>query len=340
MVEEITLVSTFCRKFEQDLFAMNERILIIGASGQIGIELTERLRGQYGVDAVVASDMKEQPDAALQNGPYEVLNTLDKDRLHEIVKKYNITQVYQLAALLSATAEKNPAFAWELNMNGLFYALDMAKEGWVKKVYWPSSIAVFGPSTPRWNTPQDTVMDPNTVYGISKLAGERWCDYYHQKFGVDVRSLRYPGLIGYKSAPGGGTTDYAVDIFYKALQEGNYTSFLGPDSALPMMMMSDAIQATLQLMDADRGRLTVGGAYNLAGMTFTPAQLAHEIQHHLPDFVIQYAPDFRQAIADSWPASIDDSVAQRDWDWKAQYDTPALVSKMLDEISKKISCVL
>jgi len=340
LVEEITLVSTFCRKFEQDLFAMNERILIIGASGQIGIELTERLRGQYGVDAVVASDMKEQPDAALQNGPYEVLNTLDKDRLHEIVKKYNITQVYQLAALLSATAEKNPAFAWELNMNGLFYALDMAKEGWVKKVYWPSSIAVFGPSTPRWNTPQDTVMDPNTVYGISKLAGERWCDYYHQKFGVDVRSLRYPGLIGYKSAPGGGTTDYAVDIFYKALQEGNYTSFLGPDSALPMMMMSDAIQATLQLMDADRGRLTVGGSYNLAGMTFTPAQLAHEIQHHLPDFVIQYAPDFRQAIADSWPASIDDSVAQRDWDWKAQYDTPALVSKMLDEISKKISCVL
>jgi nucleoside-diphosphate-sugar epimerase len=329
LVEEITLVSTFCRKFEQDLFAMNERILIIGASGQIGIELTERLRSQYGVDAVVASDMKEQPDVALQNGPYEVLNTLDKDRLHEIVKKYNITQVYQLAALLSATAEKNPAFAWELNMNGLFYVLDLAKEGLVKKVYWPSSIAVFGPSTPRWNTPQDTVMDPNTVYGISKLAGERWCDYYHQKFGVDVRSLRYPGLIGYKSAPGGGTTDYAVDIFYKALQQGNYTSFLGPDSALPMMMMSDAIQATLQLMDADRGRLT-----------FTPAQLAHEIQSHLPDFVIQYAPDFRQAIADSWPASIDDSVAQRDWDWKAQYDTPALVSKMLDEISKKISCVL
>ena len=340
MVEEITLVSTFCRKFEQDLFAMNERILIIGASGQIGIELTERLRSQYGADAVVASDMKEQPDAALQNGPYEVLNTLDKNRLHEIVKKYNISQVYQLAALLSATAEKNPAFAWELNMNGLFYVLDLAKEGLVKKVYWPSSIAVFGPSTPRWNTPQDTVMDPNTVYGISKLAGERWCDYYHQKFGVDVRSLRYPGLIGYKSAPGGGTTDYAVDIFYKALQEGSYTSFLGPDSALPMMMMSDAIQATLQLMDADRGRLTLGGAYNLAGMTFTPAQLAHEIQSHLPHFVIQYAPDFRQAIADSWPASIDDSVAQRDWDWKAQYDTPALVSKMLEEISKKISCVL
>jgi nucleoside-diphosphate-sugar epimerase len=340
LVEEITLVSTFCRKFEQDLFAMNERILIIGASGQIGIELTERLRSQYGADAVVASDMKEQPDAALQNGPYEVLNTLDKNRLHEIVKKYNISQVYQLAALLSATAEKNPAFAWELNMNGLFYVLDLAKEGLVKKVYWPSSIAVFGPSTPRWNTPQDTVMDPNTVYGISKLAGERWCDYYHQKFGVDVRSLRYPGLIGYKSAPGGGTTDYAVDIFYKALQEGSYTSFLGPDSALPMMMMSDAIQATLQLMDADRGRLTLGGAYNLAGMTFTPAQLAHEIQSHLPHFVIQYAPDFRQAIADSWPASIDDSIAQRDWDWKAQYDTPALVSKMLEEISKKISCVL
>ena len=315
---------------------MSEKILIIGASGQIGIELTERLRTQYGHESVVASDMKEVPDAALENGPYEVLNTLDKEKLGSIVKKYGITQVYQLAALLSATAEKNPSFAWELNMNGLFYVLDLAKEGCVKKVYWPSSIAVFGPSTPRWNTPQDTVMDPNTVYGISKLAGERWCDYYHQKFGVDVRSIRYPGLIGYKSAPGGGTTDYAVDIFYKALQEGTYTSFLGPESALPMMMMSDAIQATVQLMEADRHRLTVGGAYNLAGMTFTPAELATEIQRHLPAFSIQYAPDFRQAIADSWPASIDDSVAKKDWDWKAEYDTVALVSKMLEEIKKKI----
>jgi len=336
LVEEITLVSWFCRKFEQDLFAMNERILIIGASGQIGIELTERLRLQYGVDSVIASDIKEVPDIALQKGPYVELSTLDKHRLLEIVKQYGITQVYQLAAILSATAERNPAFAWELNMNGLFYVLDLAKEGWVKKVYWPSSIAVFGPSTPRWNTPQDTVMDPNTVYGISKLAGERWCDYYHQKFGVDVRSLRYPGLIGYKSAPGGGTTDYAVDIFYKALNEGSYTSFLGPDSALPMMMMSDAIQATVQLMDAERERLTVDGAYNLAGMTFTPAELAAEIKKHIPHFSIQYAPDFRQAIADSWPASIDDSVARRDWNWKAEYDISSLVSKMITEIKKKI----
>ena len=335
MAEEITLVSRFCRKFEQELFAMNEKILIIGASGQIGIELTERLRQQYGPEAVIASDIKEIPDAALQNGPYEELSTLDKHRLLEVVKKHGITQVYQLAALLSATAEKNPAFAWELNMNGLFYVLDLAKEGLVKKVYWPSSIAVFGPSTPRWNTPQNTIMDPNTVYGISKLAGERWCDYYHQKFGVDVRSIRYPGLIGYKSAPGGGTTDYAVDIFYKALQVGKFTSFLGPDSALPMMMMSDAIQATVQLMEADRTRLTVGGAYNLAGMTFTPAELAEEIKKHLPDFSIDYAPDFRQAIANSWPASIDDSIAQRDWDWKAEYDTAALVAKMLEEIKKK-----
>lgn len=315
---------------------MKESILIIGASGQIGIELTERLREQYGVEAVIASDIKEVPDEALQDGPYEQLSTLDKHRLLEVVKKYEVTQVYQLAALLSATAEKNPAFAWELNMNGLFHVLDFAKEGFIKKLYWPSSIAVFGPSTPRWNTPQDTVMDPSTVYGISKLAGERWCDYYHKKFGVDVRSIRYPGLIGYKSAPGGGTTDYAVDIFYKALQDGKFTSFLGPESALPMMMMSDAIQATVQLMEADRSRLTVGGAYNLAGMTFTPAELANEIKKHIPHFTIDYVPDFRQAIADSWPASIDDSIAQHDWDWKAAYDTPGLVSKMLEEIKKKI----
>jgi nucleoside-diphosphate-sugar epimerase len=317
---------------------MNEKILIIGASGQIGIELTERLRAEYGKDAVVASDVKATTDVdpILLEGPYEVLNILDKEGLHAVVKKHNINQVYLLAALLSATAEKNPAFAWELNMNGLFYVLDMAKEGILNKVYWPSSIAVFGPSTPRVMTPQDTIMDPNTVYGISKLAGERWCDYYHQKFNVDVRSIRYPGLIGYKSAPGGGTTDYAVDIFYKALQEGSYTCFLSADTALPMMMMSDAIQATVQLMQADPSRLTVGGAYNLAGMSFTPASLTAEIQKHLPSFTTQYAPDFRQAIADSWPGSIDDSVAQRDWDWKAEYDTPALVAKMLEEIKKKI----
>jgi nucleoside-diphosphate-sugar epimerase len=338
LVEEITLVSWFCRKFEQDLFSMNESILIIGASGQIGIELTERLRAEFGKEAVVASDVKatNEVDPVLLEGPYEVLNILDKEALYAVVKKHNIQQVYLLAALLSATAEKNPAFAWELNMNGLFYVLDMAKEGILNKVYWPSSIAVFGPSTPRLNTPQDTIMDPNTVYGISKLAGERWCDYYHQKYHVDVRSIRYPGLIGYKSAPGGGTTDYAVDIFYKALQDGRYTCFLSADTALPMMMMSDAIQATVQLMQADRSRLTVGGAYNLAGMSFTPASLTAEIQKHLPSFSIQYAPDFRQAIADSWPSSIDDSMAQRDWDWKAEYDTPALVSKMLEEIKKKI----
>jgi nucleoside-diphosphate-sugar epimerase len=265
-----------------------------------------------------------------------VLNTLDKDALFAVVKKYGITQIYQLAALLSATAEKNPGFAWELNMNGLFYILDLAKEKHIQKIYWPSSIAVFGPSTPKWNTPQDTVMDPNTVYGISKLAGERWCDYYHQKHQVDVRSIRYPGLIGYKSAPGGGTTDYAVDIFYKALQEKKYTCFLAGDTALPMMMMSDAIQATVQLMEADAARLTVGGAYNLAGMTFTPDELTTEIQNHIPEFTIEYQPDFRQAIANSWPSSIDDAIAARDWDWKAEYDTPKLVAKMLEEIKKKI----
>ena len=287
---------------------MSEKILIIGASGQIGIELTERLRAQWGNDAVVAADVKKESDVdpSLLSGPYEVLNTLDKDALFAVVKKYGITQIYQLAALLSATAEKNPGFAWELNMNGLFYILDLAKEKHIQKIYWPSSIAVFGPSTPKWNTPQDTVMDPNTVYGISKLAGERWCDYYHQKHQVDVRSIRYPGLIGYKSAPGGGTTDYAVDIFYKALQEKKYTCFLAGDTALPMMMMSDAIQATVQLMEADAARLTVGGAYNLAGMTFTPDELTTEIQNHIPEFTIEYQPDFRQAIANSWPSSIDD----------------------------------
>lgn len=317
---------------------MSEKILIIGASGQIGIELTERLRALWGNDSVVAADVKPESevDSSLLNGPYEVLNTLDKEALFSVVKKYQITQIYQLAALLSATAEKNPSFAWELNMNGLFYILDLAKEKHINKIYWPSSIAVFGPSTPQWNTPQDTVMDPNTVYGISKLAGERWCDYYHQKHQVDVRSIRYPGLIGYKSAPGGGTTDYAVDIFYKALQDGHYTCFLSADTALPMMMMSDAIQATVQLMEADATRLTVGGAYNLAGMTFTPAELTAEIQKYIPGFVTHYAPDFRQAIANSWPSSIDDAIAQRDWDWKAEYDTPKLVAKMLEEIKLKI----
>lgn len=317
---------------------MSEKILIIGASGQIGIELTERLRAQWGNYSVVAADVKPESevDSSLLNGPYEVLNTLDKEALFSVVKKYQITQIYQLAALLSATAEKNPSFAWELNMNGLFYILDLAKEKHINKIYWPSSIAVFGPSTPQWNTPQDTVMDPNTVYGISKLAGERWCDYYHQKHQVDVRSIRYPGLIGYKSAPGGGTTDYAVDIFYKALQDGHYTCFLSADTALPMMMMSDAIQATVQLMEADATRLTVGGAYNLAGMTFTPAELTAEIQKYIPGFVTHYAPDFRQAIANSWPSSIDDAIAQRDWDWKAEYDTPKLVAKMLEEIKLKI----
>ena len=317
---------------------MSEKILIIGASGQIGIGLTERLRAQWGNDSVVAADVKPESevDSSLLNGPYEVLNTLDKEALFSVVKKYQITQIYQLAALLSATAEKNPSFAWELNMNGLFHILDLAKEKHINKIYWPSSIAVFGPSTPQWNTPQDTVMDPNTVYGISKLAGERWCDYYHQKHQVDVRSIRYPGLIGYKSAPGGGTTDYAVDIFYKALQDGHYTCFLSADTALPMMMMSDAIQATVQLMEADATRLTVGGAYNLAGMTFTPAELTAEIQKYIPGFVTHYAPDFRQAIANSWPSSIDDAIAQRDWDWKAEYDTPKLVAKMLEEIKLKI----
>jgi nucleoside-diphosphate-sugar epimerase len=315
---------------------MSRKVLIIGASGQIGIELTEQLRSKLGLESVVAADVKTEVDPLLKQGPYEVLNTLDKEALFGMVKKHGITEVYQLAALLSATAEKNPSFAWDLNMNGLFHVLDLAKEGHVKQVYWPSSIAVFGPTTPRDFTPQVTVMEPNTVYGISKLAGERWCEYYHSKFGVDVRSIRYPGLIGYKSAPGGGTTDYAVDIFYQALQHLHYTCFLDANTELPMMMMEDAIRATIELMEADGNRLQVRSSYNIAGMSFTPASLGEEIKRHLPDFTLDYAPDFRQAIANSWPGSIDDQVAQAEWNWKAQFDTARLVEVMITEIKKRI----
>jgi nucleoside-diphosphate-sugar epimerase len=260
------------------------------------------------------------------------LNVLDKGRLEEIVVQNQITDVYLLAALLSATAEKNIAFAWELNMDGLFHVLNLAKEGKIKKVFWPSSIAVFGPTTPRQNTPQETVMEPTTVYGISKLAGELWCSYYHRVFGVDVRSIRYPGLISYQSLPGGGTTDYAVDIFYHALKNGAYTSFLSEHTALPMIFMEDAIRATLELMDAPDEKVKVRTAYNLGGISFTPAELAESIQKFMPDFTINYAPDFRQKIADSWPDSIDDTVAQQDWGWKPKYDLNLMTKTMLDHV--------
>ncbi len=306
------------------------KILVLGSCGQIGTELVLALREKFGNQTVIAADLKEACPAILNNGPYVQLDALDKEGVRSYIIGENIKEVYLLAALLSATAEKNPEFAWRLNMEGLFTILDLAKEGQLQKIFWPSSIAVFGPTTPANQTPQHTVMEPTTVYGISKQAGERWCEYYFNKFGVDVRSIRYPGLISYKSLPGGGTTDYAVDIFYKAKSEGKFTSFLNADTALPMMFMDDAIRATIELMEAPSEQVKIRSAYNLAGCSFTPAELAAEIQTHIPDFNIDYAPDFRQTIADSWPNSIDDSAAANDWGWKALFDTKAMVEVMLE----------
>ena len=284
---------------------------------------------------VIASDIRPTDDNDLLQGPYEILDVLDKAALESIIEKYNVDEVYLLAALLSATAEKNPEFAWKLNMEGLFNVLDLAKDKKISKVFWPSSIAVFGPSTPRNQTPQHTVMEPTTVYGISKLAGERWCSYYHERFGVDVRSIRYPGLIGFRSEPGGGTTDYAVDIFHKAIETGSYTCFLKENTELPMMMMEDAIRATISIMEAPASSIKERGGYNIAGCSFTPSEIASVIKRTLPTFSITYNPDFRQAIADSWPASIDDSKALTDWGWKSEYDTEKLCATMLTEIGKK-----
>ncbi len=311
-----------------------EKILIIGAGGQIGLELTEELSRIYGSSNVVASDIKASGN--FPNNPFEVLDALDKNALFEIVKKHGINQIYHLAALLSATGEQNPMFAWKLNMESLFHVLDLAKEKHINKVYWPSSIAVFGPTTPQENTPQYTVMEPSTVYGISKQAGERWCEWYFKKYGVDVRSLRYPGLIGWKSAPGGGTTDYAVHIFYEALKQGNYECFLSEYTTLPMMCMEDAIRATIELMQAPAQNIKIRSSYNLAGISFSPAQISEEIKKHLPHFNISYKPDFRQQIANTWPKSIDDSNARIDWGWKPAYDLSKLVKSMLEQLKTKI----
>ncbi|MFM6946353.1 MAG: NAD-dependent epimerase/dehydratase family protein [Flavobacteriales bacterium] len=308
------------------------KILVLGSCGQIGTELVLALRQKFGNDNVVAADLRDECPTILQNGPYVQLDALAREQVRSFVIDQQIKEVYLLAALLSATAEKNPDFAWKLNMEGLFTILDLAKEGHLQKIFWPSSIAVFGPTTPADNTPQHTIMEPTTVYGISKQAGERWCEYYHNKFGVDVRSIRYPGLISYKSLPGGGTTDYAVDIFYKAKSEGKFTCFLSADTALPMMFMDDAIRGTLELMAAPAEAIKIRSAYNLAGCSFTPAELANEIKALQPSFEMAYAPDFRQAIADSWPNSIDDSHANKDWGWKAQFDAKALVKVMLENV--------
>lgn len=314
---------------------MNTTILIIGACGQIGSELTVKLRQIYGNDNVIASDIRKGTQDFVATGPFEVVNAMDFNQIEEVVEKYKVDEVYLMAALLSATAEKNPAFAWDLNMNSLFHVLNLAKAEKIKKVFWPSSIAVFGPTTPRIDTPQYTVMEPSTVYGISKQTGERWCEYYHQKYGVDVRSIRYPGLISWTTPPGGGTTDYAVDIYYKALENKSYTCFLSEETALPMMYMDDAIKATISIMQAPAADVKVRSSYNLSAMSFTPKEIAASIQKHIPEFTIDYNPDFRQAIADSWPTSIDDSYARKDWGWQHDFDLEKMTAVMLENLAKK-----
>ncbi|MCX6314380.1 MAG: NAD-dependent epimerase/dehydratase family protein [Sphingobacteriales bacterium] len=309
-----------------------EKILVIGASGQIGVELTLALRKIYGDANVVASDLREENILLKGTGPYVSLDVMNKEMLHVQVIRQNITQIYLLAAILSATGEKNPNLAWSLNMQSLLNVLDIAREEKLSKVYWPSSIAVFGPTSPKQNCPQQTIIEPSTVYGISKYAGEFWCNYFHNRYGVDVRSMRYPGLISYKSEPGGGTTDYAVEIFYKAKQDKKYECFLREDTYLPMMYMNDAIRATIELMEADAKSISVRTSYNLSGMSFSPKEIAAEIKKHIPEFSISYKPDYRQPIADSWPQSIDDSVARKDWGWKEAYDLELMVTDMLQNI--------
>ena len=295
------------------------------------------LRERYGAENVVASDLKTASAEVLESGPFEQLDVMDRDKLQQIVMKYNIGQVYQLAALLSATAEQKVMPAWNLNMYGLFYVLELAREGLIDKIFWPSSIAVFGPNTPKSNTPQSTITEPVTVYGISKLAGEQWCAYYHQRYGVDVRSLRYPGLIGYKSAPGGGTTDYAVDIFHKAVAGEAFECFLDKHTRLPMMYMPDAIKATIGIMEVPSEKLKIRAGYNISAFSFTPEDLAMIIRKHIPTLSVSYKPDFRQAIADGWPSSVDDSAAREDWGWENDYDLEEMAKDMLDHLSESVS---
>lgn len=311
------------------------KTLIVGACGQLGTELTLKLRELKGVQNVIASDLRDRPVSLLEDGPYEQLDILDKTRYQTIIEEHDISEVYHLAAVLSAKGEQDPHFAWRLNMESLLTVLESGKDK-IKKIYWPSSIAVFGPDTPPKDTPQRTIMNPNTVYGISKQAGERWCEYYHQKFGVDVRSLRYPGLIGYKALPGGGTTDYAVDIFHKAISGEPFDCFLREETKLPMMYMDDAVKATIELMEAPTEQINIRSSYNLSAMSFTPSEIALEIKKHYPDFKINYKPDFRQEIADSWPGSIDDSHARSDWGWQHAYNLPELVGVMVSNLKKSI----
>lgn len=311
---------------------LKKRILIIGACGQIGTELTAQLREMYEPHKVIASDIRQGDDELLNAGPFEIIDATDYSSIEDVVIRHEITDVYLMAAMLSATAEKFPMKGWELNMGSLFNVLNLAKEGKINRIFWPSSIAVFGPTTPKENTPQRTIMEPSTVYGISKQTGERWCEYYFKRYNVDVRSIRYPGLISYKTLPGGGTTDYAVDIYHKAVKHGKYISFLSAETSLPMMFMEDAIRATITIMETPEERVKIRNSYNLAGMSFNPQQIAQSIQKHIPNFEIDYAPDFRQAIADSWPSSIDDSAAREDWGWESKVDLDQMTEIMLKNL--------
>ena len=317
---------------------MQDKVLVIGSSGQIGSELVAELRSNYGNSNVIASDIVASNQIIMDSGPFEILDVTDSERLYEIVKKHNVTHVYLLAAILSANAEKKPNLSWDLNMKSLFNILDLAKNKIIKKVFWPSSIAVFGPNTEKIKTQQHTITEPNTVYGISKLAGERWCEYYFNKYNVDVVSLRYPGLIGWKSNPGGGTTDYAVHIFHEAIKNKKYTSFLTKDTTLPMMYMADAIKATLKIMESDSDKIKIRSSYNISGCSFNPEELANEIKSYIPDFKILYSSDYRQEIADSWPNSLEDSLAKEHWGWQAEYDMPKLVEEMIKNLNAKYDC--
>ena len=311
---------------------IKEKILVIGACGQIGVELTLELRKIFGGSNVIASDLREENKLLAGTGPYVSLDVMNKEMLHVQVIRQNITQIYMLAAILSATGEKSPSLAWHLNMQSLLNVLEIAKKEQVKKVYWPSSIAVFGPTSPKKLCPQHTIIEPTTVYGISKYAGEFWCNYYYQRYNVDVRSLRYPGLISYKSEPGGGTTDYAVEIFREAVERKRYECFLPENTYLPMMYMPDAIRATIEVMETEQKNITIRTSYNISAMSFSPAEIAKEIRHHVPGFQISYKPDYRQQIAESWPQSIDDSVARKDWRWKAAYDLKEMTADMLKNV--------
>lgn len=312
-----------------------DTILITGALGQIGSELAEKLKTIHGKNNVIISDIRDPKDVDY-DGIYEVIDVMDVDRIKEVIAKHNIKTVYHLAALLSGTAEKNPMFGWKLNMDTLLTFLELAKDKVIDKIFWPSSIGVFGPDTPKDNTPQNTIQTPSTVYGISKLSGEYWCKWYQQNHNVDVRSVRFPGLISWKTPAGGGTTDYAVDIYYKAIEDGKYTSFLKEGTYLPMLYMDDAINAIIELMSADPKQLGEFKSYNLGGLSFAPEDLAAEIKKHIPNFTIDYAPDFRQAIANSWPSSIDDSVAKADWGFEPKFDIDKMTTTMLDNLKIKL----